>query len=73
MNNHTGQTTVTLPNALIDELLNFSPATSMTEAVATAIRNTIHRKRLEAIIVMADKAEFSSETVNYRHNDHRLG
>lgn len=65
--------TITLPNDLIDELLEAIPARSKTEAVMTAIRDEIRLKKKEGIKAMAGTAEFIEGTETKRHEDRRLG
>jgi len=65
--------TITLPNDLIDELLEASPAKSKTEAVIKAIRDEIRLKKTAQIKAMAGVAEFIDGTETKRHEDRRLG
>jgi metal-responsive CopG/Arc/MetJ family transcriptional regulator len=47
------RTTVTLPQELLDELLEVSPAKNKTQAVISAIQECIRRKKLETIKSLA--------------------
>ncbi|MBI5191610.1 MAG: DUF2191 domain-containing protein [Nitrospirae bacterium] len=65
--------TITLPNELIDELLEAVPSRSKTEAVIKAIKDEIRLKKREGIKAMAGTAEFIEGTEDRRHEDGRLG
>jgi metal-responsive CopG/Arc/MetJ family transcriptional regulator len=65
--------TITLPNDLIDELIDVSPARSRTEAVVTAIKDEIRNKKKERIKGLAGKIEFVKGAEDLRHADRRLG
>lgn len=65
--------TITLPNELIDELLDAVPSRSKTEAVMTAIKDEIRLRKKEGIKAMAGTAEFIEGTEEKRHEDRRLG
>lgn len=65
--------TITLPNDLLEELMQISPAKSKTEAVIRAIKDEIRLKKLEKIKEMAGKMEFIKTADELRHGDERLG
>ena len=67
------RTTITLPNALIDELMSTVAAKSKTEAVIKAIKDEIRMKKTERIKSMAGKMEFIKSADKLRHEDERLG
>lgn len=64
---------ITLPNELLNELLEVSPAKSKTEAVIRAITDEIRIKKREKIKAMAGKLEFVKTAEELRHGDKRLG
>ncbi len=47
------RTTVTLPQELVDDLLEVSPAKNKTQAVISALQECIRRKKLETIKSLA--------------------
>jgi metal-responsive CopG/Arc/MetJ family transcriptional regulator len=53
--------TVTIPNELMDALLEVVEAKSKTQAVIDAIKNEIKRKKRKKIIELAGKIEFTSD------------
>ncbi|MFZ6016217.1 MAG: DUF2191 domain-containing protein [Nitrospirota bacterium] len=65
--------TITLPNSLVDELLNEVKAKSKTEAVIKAIKDEIRAKKREKIKAMAGRMEFTKTAEELRHRDRRLG
>lgn len=65
--------TVTIPNELIDELLEVVDARSRTEAVINAIKNEIKQKKKQRIKDLAGKIEFDMNADELRHGDKRLG
>jgi metal-responsive CopG/Arc/MetJ family transcriptional regulator len=65
--------TITLPNSLVDELLNEVKAKSKTEAVIKAIKDEIRAKKREKIKAMAGRMEFTKTAEELRHGDRRLG
>ncbi|OQZ02432.1 MAG: DUF2191 domain-containing protein [Candidatus Brocadia sp. UTAMX1] len=67
------QTTITLPNALIEELMSTVEAKNKTEAVIKAIKDEIRLKKTERIKAMAGKMEFIKSADKIRHEDERLG
>lgn len=67
------RTTITLPSALIDELMSTIEAKSKTEAVIKAIKDEIRLKKTEKIKSMAGKMEFIKSADKLRHEDERLG
>lgn len=67
------RTTITLPNALIDELMSTIEAKSKTDAVIKAIKDEMRMKKTERIKSMAGKMEFIKSADKLRHEDERLG
>ena len=65
--------TITIPNELIDELLEVVEAKSRTQAVINAIKNEIIQKKKENIKKLAGKIDFIIEAEDLRHGDKRLG
>lgn len=65
--------TITLPNELIDELLEVLPSKSKTEAVVRAIKDKIRQKKKDDILAMAGNFEFIDKAGTLRHQDSRLG
>jgi metal-responsive CopG/Arc/MetJ family transcriptional regulator len=65
--------TITLPNDLLEELMQTSPAKSKTEAVVRAIKDEIRLKKIEKIKEMAGNMEFVMTADELRHGDERLG
>lgn len=64
--------TITLPNELIEELMNVVSARSKTEAVITAIKDEIRTKKIERIKSMVGHMEFHKTAEELRHQDERL-
>jgi len=52
------RTTVTLPQDLVNELLQVTPAKNKTQAVLSAIQETIKRRKLETIKNMAENGRW---------------
>ena len=67
------RTTITLPGALLDELVSELKAKSKTDAVITAIRDEIRMKKQERIKHAAGNLEFTMSADRLRHGDKRLG
>jgi metal-responsive CopG/Arc/MetJ family transcriptional regulator len=65
--------TITIPNELVDELLDVVQAKSKTDAVINAIKNEIKQKKKERIKALAGKIEFANEASELRHEDGRIG
>ncbi len=65
--------TITIPNELIDELLEVVDAKSRTEAVINAIKNEIKQKKKQKIRDLAGKIEFDMDADELRHGNKRLG
>lgn len=65
--------TITLPNNLVDELLEVLPSKSKTEAVVKAIKDEIRLKKKEEIKALAGRIEFVEGAEKKRHEDRRLG
>ena len=64
--------TITLPNELLEELMNVVDARSKTDAVITAIKDEIRSKKIGRIKSMAGHMEFLSAAEELRHQDERL-
>ena len=65
--------TITLPNELLEELMQIVPAKSKTDAVIKAIKDEIRMKKIEKIQQMAGQMEFIKTAEEIRHDDKRLG
>ena len=52
------RTTVTLPQELVEDLLDVTPAKNKTQAVVTAIQECIKRKKLETIKNLAGQGKW---------------
>ncbi len=65
--------TITIPNELINELMEVLEARSKTEAVINAIKNEIKYKKKEKIKNLAGKVDFTAEAYELRHGDKRIG
>ncbi len=53
------RTTVTLPQELVEDLLDVTPAKNKTQAVVSAIQDCIKRKKLETIKNLAGRGRWS--------------
>jgi Arc/MetJ family transcription regulator len=67
------RTTITLPSALLEELMSEIKTKSKTDAVITAIRDEIRIKKQERIKNMAGDMEFTLSADRIRQGDKRLG
>jgi Arc/MetJ family transcription regulator len=67
------RTTITIPSALLEELMAEIKAKSKTDAVITAIRDEIRMKKQDRIKAMAGTMEFTKSADQLRHGDKRLG
>lgn len=67
------RTTITLPSALLEELVEELKAKSKTDAVITAVKDEIRIKKQERIKSMAGKMTFTVSADDLRHGDKRLG
>ena len=67
------RTSITLPSALVEELMAEINAKNKTEAVTMAVKDEIKARKREKIIRMAGNMEFTSDTADMRHKDRRLG
>lgn len=65
--------TITLPNELLEELMQIVPAKSKTDAVIKAIKDEIRMKKIEKIQKMAGQMEFIKTAEEIRRDDRRLG
>ena len=65
--------TITIPNELVDELMEVVEAKSKTEAIKNAIKNEIKQKKKEKIKSLAGKIDFAIEASELRLGDKRLG
>lgn len=55
------RTTVTLPQDLVEELLETTPAKNKTQAVIAAVQECIKRKKLETIKNLAGQGSWERE------------
>lgn len=67
------RTTVTLPKALVQEAVRVIRAKSQTEAVITALKDTLRWRKIAALKRAAGTLQFDAETAKRRHRDKRLG
>ena len=67
------RTTITLPSALLEELVGELKAKSKTDAVITAVKDEIRIKKQERIKSMAGKMTFTASADDLRHRDKRIG
>ena len=67
------RTTITIPTALIDELMPLVHAKTKTEAAIIALKEEVRRKKIERIKAAAGTIEFTMTADEMRHGDHRLG
>ncbi|MBT9163772.1 MAG: hypothetical protein DDT24_00692 [Chloroflexi bacterium] len=67
------RTTITLPQRLVDELVEVTGASSKTHAVIRAIEEELRKRKLENIKGMAGKLTFDVEAEELRHGNERLG
>ena len=67
------RTTITLPQGLVDELVEVTGASSKTRAVTLAIEEELRKRKLENIKGMAGKLAFDIEAGELRHGAERLG
>lgn len=65
--------TITLPNEVLDELMQVLEARSKTDAVIKAIRDEIRLKKIEKIKSRAGRMDFVADAEELRHVDDRLG
>lgn len=65
--------TITLPNELLDELMQAVHAKSKTEAVITAIKDEIRMRKFDRLREMGGNMEFVGTVEELRHGDERLG
>jgi len=64
--------TVTLPQDLLTELMALIGAKNKTEAVITAVKDEIRRRKLARIKAMAGKMKFTTTADELRHGIRRL-
>lgn len=67
------RTTITLPRALLEELVVELKAKSKTDAVITAVKDEIRMKKQQRIKSMAGRMAFTRSADDLRHGDKRLG
>lgn len=65
--------TVTLPQELLDRLVDVTAAKNKTQAVTEAVKEEIKRRKWLRIKAMAGKLEFTASADDLRHRDRRLG
>ena len=67
------RTTITLPQGLVDELVEVTGANNKTRAVTLVIKEELRKRKLENIKSMAGRLAFDIEAEELRHGDKRLG
>ncbi len=67
------RTTVTLPQELLDELVDLVGARNKTQAVLEAVRQEIRRRKRQRIRSLAGRLEFDLTADDLRHGDERTG
>jgi len=67
------RTTVTLPQDLLDELVDLVAARNKTQAVLEAVRQEIRRRKRQRIRNLAGRLEFDLTADDLRHGDERTG
>ncbi len=67
------RTTVTLPQALVDEAMDEFKADSKAQAVVAAIHDALRRRRLQRLYKLIGSVEFVADAESLRHGDDRLG
>lgn len=67
------RTTVTLPQALVDEAMDEFKAGSKAQAVVAAIHDALRRRRLQRLYGLIGSVEFVADAESLRHGDDRLG
>ena len=67
------RTSITLPQEMVDELVEATGAGSKTRAVTLAVEEELRKRKLENIKGMAGKLAFDIEAEELRHGDERLG
>jgi hypothetical protein len=66
---YTSRITITVPDELIDELLEVVKVKSKTEAIIYAIKDEIKQKKKKRIKNLAGKIDFDLEADELRHRD----
>lgn len=61
------KTSVILPDDIVEEVKRLSKAKTMREAIIISLKDYIKRKRIEEIINMEGKLEFSEDMESARH------
>ncbi len=61
------KTTMNIPEDLVKKTMQLSKSKTKTEAVITAMKEYIRRKKLEKIVGMAGELDFSGEWERARH------
>lgn len=61
------KTTLNIPEDLVKKTMQLSKSRTKTEAIITALKEYIRRKRLEDIIGMEGKLKFSDDWEKARH------
>jgi len=67
------RTTITLPQEMVNELVEATGVGSKTRAVTLAVKEEIRKRKLANIKDMAGKLTFNIEAEELRHGDERLG
>lgn len=66
------RTTITIPQDLVNNLVETTKAKNKTQAVVIAIEDALKRRKMEKIKKMAGKLKFE-DAYKLRHRDRRLG
>jgi metal-responsive CopG/Arc/MetJ family transcriptional regulator len=61
------KTSVIIPDDILEEVKRLSKAKTRTEAIILSLKEYIKRKRIEEIINMEGKLEFSEDMERLRH------
>jgi len=61
------KTTLNIPDNLIKEAMNIAKSKTKTDAVITGLRELIKKKKIEKVLSMAGKLEFSDKWYKARH------
>jgi hypothetical protein len=61
------KTTLNIPNDLIDTTMRLSKSKTKTDAIVTAMKEYIRRRKLEHIMELEGKLQFSDDWEKSRH------
>ena len=67
------RTSVTLPQELVDDLLELTQCRNKTQAITVAIQEEIRRRKLAKIREAAGDMDFEIKAEALRHGDERTG